>query len=33
MWRDVFVAKMPMFAKYEAKTTRTIPLALLHPDG
>jgi deazaflavin-dependent oxidoreductase (nitroreductase family) len=33
MWRDVFVAQMPMFAKYETKTTRTIPLAVLRPDG
>lgn len=33
MWRDVFVAQMPMFAKYEAKTTRTIPLAVLRPDS
>ncbi len=33
LWRDVFVAQMPMFAKYEAKTTRTIPLAVLRPDS
>ena len=33
IWRNVFVARMPFFAKYEAKTTRTIPLAVLRPEG
>lgn len=30
-WRDIVVARCPPFAKYETKTTRTIPIALLTP--
>ncbi|WP_406832545.1 nitroreductase family deazaflavin-dependent oxidoreductase [Pedococcus sp. KACC 23699] len=30
-WKDVVVARCPPFAKYEVKTSRTIPLALLTP--
>lgn len=31
LWRDVVVSQRPSFAKYEAKTTRTIPIARLTP--
>lgn len=30
-WTEVVVVQCPPFAKYEGKTTRTIPLALLTP--
>jgi len=31
LWQEVILAQVPRFAKYETKTTRTIPLALLTP--
>lgn len=32
LWRDVVVRQRPNFAKYETKTTRAIPIALLTPS-
>ena len=32
-WRDIVVARCPPFAKYETKTTRSIPIAHLTPVG
>jgi deazaflavin-dependent oxidoreductase (nitroreductase family) len=31
LWRDVVTAQAPFFAGYQAKTGRTIPIALLDP--
>ena len=31
LWGEVVIARVPSFAKYEAKTTRTIPIAHLTP--
>ena len=33
VWRDVVLARAPGFAKYETKSGRTMPLALLIPVG
>ena len=32
-WREVVLVKCPPFGKYETKTTRTMPIALLTPVG
>ena len=32
-WRDVVLVQCPPFAKYETKTSRTMPLAVLTPAG
>jgi F420H(2)-dependent quinone reductase len=33
VWRDVVLARVPGVAKYELKARRTIPVALLTPEG
>jgi deazaflavin-dependent oxidoreductase (nitroreductase family) len=33
VWNDVVLASVPAFAKYETKSGRTMPLALLTPVG
>ena len=33
LWRDIVVAQRPNFARYEQKTTRTMPIAHLTPTG
>ena len=33
LWTNVVVATVPAFGKYETKTDRTIPVAVLTPEG